>query len=177
MTEHFCDRLLEAVEAKGSPVCVGLDPVYERLPASLQAAGADSPARVKAIGAFCRQVLQAVAPIVPAVKPQIGYFEIYGGPGVALYFEMVALARSLGLIVIGDVKRGDIGSTAGAYATGHLLGDDLNVVPSRKLGAGYAHRADFPMVSEVRKAVKRELLDELHVAFHRRRSRGDLCRR
>ena len=124
MTEHFCDRLLAAVEAKGSPVCVGLDPVYERLPASLQAAGADNPARLEAIGAFCREVLRAVAPMVPAVKPQIGYFEIYGGPGVALYFEMVALARSLGLIVIGDVKRGDIGSTAGAYAAGHLLADD-----------------------------------------------------
>ena len=67
-----------------------------------------------AIGSFCNQVLEAVAPIVPAVKPQIAYFEVYRGRGVQLYFDLVRKARDLGLIVIGDVKRSDIGSTAEA---------------------------------------------------------------
>ena len=126
MHDHFADHLLAAIEAKGSPVCVGLDPVYERLPAELLAADCSCCAatgRVEAIRTFCRTVLEIVAPIVPAVKPQIGYFEIYRHLGVELYFEMVRYARELGLVVIGDVKRGDIGSTAGAYAAGHLLGD------------------------------------------------------
>ena len=124
MDDHFADRLLGAIAAKGSPVCVGLDPVYERLPDELARRGAGGNAdRVDALRAFCRGVLEAVAPIVPAVKPQIGYFEIYRHLGVELYFEMVRYARELGLLVIGDVKRGDIGSTAEAYAAGHLAAE------------------------------------------------------
>ena len=125
MDEHFADRLAGAIEAKGSPVCVGLDPVYERLPDELVHSDACCSAadRVAALREFCRGVLEIVAPIVPAVKPQIGYFEIYRHLGVELYFEMVQYAHELGLVVIGDVKRGDIGSTAGAYAAGHLLAE------------------------------------------------------
>jgi len=125
MDEHFADRLLGAIEAKGSPVCVGLDPVYERLPAELVHPDARCPAagRVERLGAFCRAVLDVVAPIVPAVKPQIARFEVYGHLGVALYSDVVRYARELGLVVIGDVKRGDIGSTAEAYAAAHLLAD------------------------------------------------------
>jgi len=123
MTSHFADRLLAAIEAKGSPVCVGLDPSFDKLPAEVKAG--ESPAeQVRAVGAFCRGVLEAVAPIVPVVKPQIAYFEVYRDAGVKLYFELVAEAKRLGLIVIGDVKRGDIGSTASAYAAGHLAGPD-----------------------------------------------------
>ena len=87
MDEHFADRLLGAIAAKGSPVCVGLDPVYERLPDEL--VGPDAcccgPAeRVASLRAFCRGVIETVAPIVPAVKPQIAYFEIYRHLGVEL---------------------------------------------------------------------------------------------
>ena len=124
MPERFPDRLLAAIEAKGSPVCVGIDPAYERLPASLRREGADEDERLGAVAAFCREVLDAVAPIVPAVKPQIAYFEVFRGKGLALYFDVVRRARALGLMVIGDVKRGDIGSTARAYAAGHLAGPD-----------------------------------------------------
>jgi len=120
MSENFADRLLAAIEAKGSPVCVGLDPDLERLPKELGAA-ADP---VAAVETFCREVLRAVAPIVPAVKPQAAYFEQLGPEGVAAYFRTAALARRLGLIVVGDVKRGDIGSTARAYAAAHLEGDE-----------------------------------------------------
>jgi orotidine-5'-phosphate decarboxylase len=69
-------------------------------------------------------LLEVLAPIVPAVKPQSAYFEALGPDGVAVYHRVVAHARQLGLIVIGDVKRSDIGSTAGAYARGHLARPD-----------------------------------------------------
>lgn len=69
---------------------------------------------------FCLEVIGAVAGVVPAVKPQIAHFERYGSAGVAMYEAVVSAAREAGLIVIGDVKRGDIGSTAAQYAAGHL---------------------------------------------------------
>lgn len=123
MGNNFADRLLTAIREKGSPVCVGLDPRFDCLPDSLRA-GADSEAdRLAAIETFCREVLQAVAPIVPAVKPQSAYFEVYRGEGVKLYFDLVRQAKDLGLLVIGDVKRNDIGSTAAAYAEAHLAGE------------------------------------------------------
>ncbi len=121
-TGHFADRLFAAIAAKGAPVCVGLDPTYARLPEALRDPD-DTPARqTKAIGEFCRSVIELVAPHVPAVKPQIAYFERHGPDGVAAYYRTVAAARAAGLIVIGDVKRGDIGSTAEAYADAHLRG-------------------------------------------------------
>ena len=115
MAEHFVDRLLAAIEEKGSPVCVGIDPDAARLPEELR-----GPDGARAIGEFARAVVEAVAPHVPAVKPQSAHFEHYGGEGVAAYYRLVRQARQLGLIVIGDVKRGDIGSTAKMYAGGHL---------------------------------------------------------
>jgi len=124
MAEHFADRLLAAIDAKGSPVCVGIDPVYGRLPAELIGDGADGVRQTGTLGAFCYEVIQLVAPIVPAVKVQSAYFEKYGWVGVDLYFKVVQFARECGLIVIGDVKRGDIGATAEAYAAGHLARED-----------------------------------------------------
>jgi len=120
VSSHFADRLFEAIAEKGSPVCVGLDPVYAKLPEDLRSPAATLEDEVTAIGAFCEQVIDLVAPHVPAVKPQIAYFERYGSPGLALYYQVVALAQDAGLVVIGDVKRGDIGSTAEAYADAHL---------------------------------------------------------
>jgi orotidine-5'-phosphate decarboxylase len=124
MPDNFADRLLKAIKDKGSPVCVGLDPLYEKLPAQLRPDNADAGAKVQAIAAYCRAVLELVAPYVPAVKPQSAYFEMYGCAGVAAYEQSVQYARQLGLLVIGDVKRNDIGSTAQAYAAGHLLADE-----------------------------------------------------
>jgi len=124
MLANFADRLLAAIAAKGSPVCVGVDPVYEKLPAELRQGDASESQRLGAIGRYCHALLENVSEIVPAVKPQSAYFEMYGAEGVALYEQVVRRARELGLIVIGDVKRNDIGSTAGAYATGHLGRED-----------------------------------------------------
>jgi len=122
MSGHFGDDLTAAIARKRAPVCVGLDPVHDRLPASLRDEFGDD--RVGAIREFCCQVLLLIEPIVPAVKIQSAYFEIYQQAGVGLYFDLIAFAREIGLIVIGDVKRGDIGSTAEAYARAHVSGEN-----------------------------------------------------
>ena len=121
--ENFADRLMAAAE-RSAAVCVGIDPAYERLPAGMQSPGAEEPYRLQAIRSFCLRVLELVSPAVPAVKVQIGYFEAYRHRGVEVYFEVVRRAKELGLLVIGDVKRGDIGPTAEAYAAGQLAGPD-----------------------------------------------------
>jgi orotidine-5'-phosphate decarboxylase len=123
MTANFADRLLSAIDAKNAPVCVGIDPAYEKFPDELKTA-TDEATRLAAMDTFCMTVLDQVAPFVPAVKPQSAYFEALGPVGWELYFKVCAAARERGLIVIGDAKRGDIGSTATAYAAGHLLRDD-----------------------------------------------------
>ena len=122
MAEHFADRLLAEIGGKGSPVCVGIDPVFDLLPKELQKKVGDEVEQTEYINTFCLDVLEIVAPIVPAVKIQSAYFEKYGSVGVDLYELLVEASRDAGLIVIGDVKRNDIGSTAEAYAAGHLAG-------------------------------------------------------
>jgi len=122
MSEHFADRLLAAIEEKGSPVCVGIDPRPDRLPEGFRAAPGTLQ-EAEAVYSWCRELLEVVAPVVPAVKPQIAYFEALGAPGYAAYFQVVEDARRLGLVVIGDVKRNDIGATAEAYAAAHLAAD------------------------------------------------------
>lgn len=125
MTTPFADRLAEAVRAKSSALVVGLDPQLEKLPRALrEAARAAHPdlreQAAAAIRAFDAAVIEAVAPFAAAVKPQSAFYERWGAPGVAAYEHAVEAARAAGLLVIGDVKRGDIGSTAAAYAEGHL---------------------------------------------------------
>jgi orotidine-5'-phosphate decarboxylase len=117
--------LLAAIEAKGSPICVGIDPVYEMLPDAVageanQRDPNDLEAAIDAIFEFSTTVLKIVAPHVPCVKIQSAYFEKYLWEGVELYYSLVQEAAKLGLLVIGDVKRGDIGATSQAYASAHL---------------------------------------------------------
>lgn len=125
MKDHFADRMTEAVKQKGTSAVVGLDPVLEQMPVALIGKhNLSQPGELKAIlavlGEFCEKVMEIVAPIVPAVKLNIGFFERYFWPGVELYYQLIARAAQLGLLTIGDVKRGDIGSTAAAYASGHM---------------------------------------------------------
>ncbi len=125
MTDHFADRLLDAVERKGSPICVGIDPVYEMLPDAVAGDPSerdphDVEACVDAIYEFTTKVLEIVRPHVPVVKFQSAYFEKYLWEGVQAYYELIHEAKEMGLLVIGDVKRGDIGSTTEAYASAHL---------------------------------------------------------
>ena len=125
MDEIFSDRLLAAIEAKGSPICVGVDPIFEMLPDAVagdakERNGNDSQAAIDAIFSFTTTLLRLVAPHVPIVKFQSAYFEKYLWEGVEAYYSLIQEAAELGLLVIGDVKRGDIGSTASAYAAAHL---------------------------------------------------------
>jgi len=118
---HFADRLIQEIKNKGGPICVGLDPVYRRLPAGLQSKGEPTAVDcVKAIEAFSVGVVDAVAEVVPCVKIQSACFERYGAAGVAAYHRVVAKATGAGLMIIGDAKRGDIGISAAHYAAGCL---------------------------------------------------------
>ena len=124
MAKHFADRMLDAIEAKQAPLCIGLDPMYERLPKQIREIAAKSRGKMSEQAAaareFCQSVIDVVAEHVPAVKLQSAYFERCGPLGMQAYFEVVDYAHENGLVVIGDIKRGDIGSTAAAYATAHL---------------------------------------------------------
>ena len=118
---HAADRLLSACDTKGAPVCVGLDPVLEKLPAAVRA---DYAEPVDAIEVFSYGVLDAVKDVVPAVKPQIACFERYGSAGYAAYERVVAAAANHGLCVVADAKRGDIGTSSAHYAAGLIAGGD-----------------------------------------------------
>lgn len=124
----FGDRLAEAVTRTGSPLVVGLDPDLDRMPSTLLGGGRPTRLRedaASAILSFNRGVLEAVAPYACAVKPQIAFYERWGPPGLDCYEKTISLAHAHGLLVIGDVKRGDIGSTAVAYADA-LLGSEAD---------------------------------------------------
>ena len=114
---NFGDRLAAQVERTGSTICVGLDPRIELLPPALIAGLHPGPAgRARAYERFCTGVIDAVAEHVAAVKPQVAFFEALGGPGLTALERVCAHARDADLLVIADAKRGDIGSTAEAYA-------------------------------------------------------------
>lgn len=116
MSDHAADRLLGAMRSAGAPACVGLDPVVEKLPASLRAGATTTAGAARAIELFCIGVLRAVAPTVSVVKPQSACFERYGHEGFAALEAVCAEAQRLGLFVILDAKRGDVPHTAAHYA-------------------------------------------------------------
>jgi len=114
------DRLDAALRRCGNPVLVGLDPRANMLPETLPPASAGPEAVAKAFAAFCQGVIDAVAGLVPAVKPQAAFFEELGPPGMIALAQVIDYAHQKGLLVIFDGKRNDIGSTAEAYARGIL---------------------------------------------------------
>ena len=123
---HFADRLFEAVERKRSHVVVGLDPDYDLLPSEIREAhppgeyGSEEGMKAACYEEFLTGLLDGLRGDAVAVKPQIAYYEALGTLGYQLYMRMVAAAKDMGYLVIADVKRGDIGSTAEAYAKAHL---------------------------------------------------------
>ena len=126
----FADRLANAVDTKRSQLLVGLDPRPELLPVELRGetylsrgAAADACAR------FCRGLIDAVAPYVVGVKLQLAFFEALGADGLRAYEEVRDYARAATLLVVADAKRGDIGSTARAYADAYLESGDEGQVP------------------------------------------------
>jgi orotidine-5'-phosphate decarboxylase len=124
-TARFGDRVAEAVERKRSQLVVGLDPRPELLPVELRGdAHQGREQAAEACARFCRGLVDAVAPYVVAVKPQLAFFEALGADGVGAFEEVCAYARSAELLVIADGKRGDVGSTARAYASAYLEGGE-----------------------------------------------------
>ncbi len=119
------DRLIQSIRIKKSPIVVGLDPVLESLPQELkEKAFTGSPsfeaAAASAILEFNMGIIDAVADLVPAVKPQVAFYEQYGPAGMQAYRDTCLYSSKKGLVVIGDIKRGDIGSTSRAYSNAHL---------------------------------------------------------
>lgn len=130
MSSHFADRLCKAVQEKKTALTVGLDPVYSRLPAAITSHRQmndefDAAAAVDAIFDFCTQTMRIVAPMVPAVKINVAFFEKYLWEGLETYYALISEANDLGLEIVGDVKRGDIGHTAETYASAHLENTEL----------------------------------------------------
>jgi len=142
MAELFVDRLIEQIQTKHTPCIVGLDPALERMPQSwLNEQGITENSSLaecaEAIYQYNLIVLDAIADLVPAVKPQSAYYELFGSEGIVALEKTVAAARARNLLVVLDVKRGDIASTADAYAESYLSSeisrpleaDAITVVP------------------------------------------------
>lgn len=130
---NFADRLTEKIRRLHAPVCVGLDPLPGRLPPSIRqqyglGGGTRAPnpsagdAAAEALLTFGRGIIEAIAPVVPALKINIAFFEAFRDAGVRVYYQLVREAHAAGLIVIGDIKRADIGHSTGQYAAAHLHG-------------------------------------------------------
>ena len=118
-------KLIQNIIEKDAPIVVGLDPMLSYIPENIKK---DAFARYgetlegasEAVWQYNKAIVDAVYDLIPAVKPQIAMYEQFGIPGLQAYVKTVKYCKEKGLVVIGDVKRGDIGSTSGAYATAHL---------------------------------------------------------
>ena len=120
---NIADKLIENTIRTKNPSVIGLDPDIRKIPACYKTdfkSNHPFEAVAEVIFAFNRDVIDAVSELVPAVKPQMAFYEKYGSFGVSAFEKTVAYAKSKGLVVIEDAKRNDIGNTARAYADGHL---------------------------------------------------------
>jgi len=118
-------KLIENIKRTNAPIVVGLDPMLGYIPEHIQKAafaecGETLEGAAEAVWQYNKAIVDAVYDLIPAVKPQIAMYEQFGLPGLAAFNRTVDYCREKGLVVIGDVKRGDIGSTSAAYATAHL---------------------------------------------------------
>lgn len=130
MGMNFADRICVEIKKKQSHAVIGLDPVIERLPAFIideaeQNFGKNDEGAAAAFLAFNRFIIDTIEPYIAIVKPQLAYYEVYGAAGIDAYWQTVNYAKQKGLIVIADAKRGDIDSTASAYARS-FFGDASN---------------------------------------------------
>ena len=124
--KKFTDKLIKAIREKGNPICVGLDPRLDRIPENVKNVYLNRKelshmqAAAEIIISFNKEIIDNVADLVPAVKPQIAFYEIFGHEGMRAYEETLRYAKKKGLITIADIKRSDIGTTAEAYAKAFL---------------------------------------------------------
>ncbi|MBM6948928.1 orotidine-5'-phosphate decarboxylase [Mordavella massiliensis] len=119
------NKLVENIKKTGAPIVVGLDPMLGYIPEHIQKrafaeCGETLEGAAEAIWQFNKEIVDKTYDLIPAVKPQIAMYEQFGIPGLAAFKKTVDYCREKGLVVIGDIKRGDIGSTSAAYATGHI---------------------------------------------------------
>lgn len=127
---NYADRICIEIKKKRSHAVIGLDPVIERIPTFIlkdaeQNFGKCDEGAAAAFIAFNQLIIDAVEPHVAIVKPQLAYYEVYGAAGIDAYWKTVEYAQKKGLLVIADAKRGDIDSTANAYARS-FFGDTFN---------------------------------------------------
>ncbi len=119
------NRLVQKIQQTGAPIVVGLDPMLKYVPRHIQQKayaeyGETLQGAAEAIWLYNKEIVDAICDLVPAVKPQIAMYEQFGIEGLQAFQKTVSYCREKGLVVIGDIKRGDIGSTSEAYAVGHL---------------------------------------------------------
>jgi orotidine-5'-phosphate decarboxylase len=119
------NKLVAQIKKTGAPIVVGLDPMMKFIPEHIKEKafaelGETLEGAAEAIWQYNKAIVDAIHDLVPAVKPQIAMYEQFGLPGLSAFYKTVQYCKEKGLIVIGDIKRGDIGSTSEAYAVGHL---------------------------------------------------------
>lgn len=130
---RFFDRLQNEIDRLDSPCCVGLDPIFDKIPEKYKRGGISRASVVR--GWLSDEVLPALQGVVPAVKPQMAYFELLGPSGMQALAEVTQAAAAMGFLVILDGKRGDIGDTSKAYAEAYLaktseyFADAITVAP------------------------------------------------
>jgi orotidine-5'-phosphate decarboxylase len=119
------NKLIKKIQETGAPIVVGLDPMLNYVPEHIRTAafiekGENLDGAAEAIWLYNKGIIDKIYDLIPAVKPQIAMYEQFGIPGLIAFKKTVDYCKEKGLIVIGDIKRGDIGSTSTAYAVGHL---------------------------------------------------------
>ena len=119
------NQLVANIKKTGAPIVVGLDPMLNYIPEQVQKKafaeyGETLEGAAEAIWQFNKEIVDKIYDLIPAVKPQIAMYEQFGLPGLAAFKKTVDYCKEKGLVVIGDIKRGDIGSTSAAYAVGHI---------------------------------------------------------
>ena len=119
------NQLVDNIKKTGAPIVVGLDPMLNYIPEQVQQKafaeyGETLEGAAEAIWQFNKEIVDKTYDLIPAVKPQIAMYEQFGLPGLAAFKKTVDYCKEKGLVVIGDIKRGDIGSTSAAYAVGHI---------------------------------------------------------
>ena len=119
------NKLVEKIKKTGAPIVVGLDPMMNFVPehikvAAFEAKGETLEGAAEAIWLYNKEIIDKTYDLIPAVKPQIAMYEQFGIPGLVAFQKTVEYCKEKDLVVIGDIKRGDIGSTSAAYATAHL---------------------------------------------------------
>ena len=123
--ENMINKLNEKIKKTGAPIVVGLDPMLKYVPEFIRKQafaeyGETLEGAAEAVWQYNKGIVDAVYDLIPAVKPQIAMYEQFGIPGMAAFKKTVDYCKEKDLVVIGDIKRGDIGSTSEAYAVGHL---------------------------------------------------------